>query len=129
MAVNRGPAASTAAKTSSLLRGWQAAAHTVCGTLETFSMAPSSVTRDLRIAHSRAGGALSRGLRLPRPPQRLQKKTLDPDLLERIQGDEKAAGCGLKPPSTLFRSILSHSARERGWTVTLQAPGVTSVAR
>ena len=46
MTVNRGPAASTAAKTStcSLLRGWQAAAHTVGGTLETLSMTPSSVT-------------------------------------------------------------------------------------
>ena len=46
----RGPAASTALKTSSLLRGWQAAAHTVGGTLETLIMAASSVTRDLRVA-------------------------------------------------------------------------------
>ena len=66
MAVNRGPAASTAAKTSSLLRGWQAAAHTVCGTLDNLSMVSSSVTRDLRIAEpaelSPAVGAC-RGLR------------------------------------------------------------------
>ena len=50
MIVNTGPAASTALKTSSLLRGWQAVAHTVGGTLETLIMAASSVTRDLRVA-------------------------------------------------------------------------------
>ena len=78
----RPAAASTAATTYGVLRGWQGVAHTVCGTLETLNMAPSSVTRDLRISEpvelSPAVGAC-RGLPCP---QRLQKETLDPDLLE-----------------------------------------------